>query len=98
MPDRHFPPRPAPATIASSRPLDRRAAPGGDPVSEPARPDAWNPDQYGRFRAERSQPFFDLLELVRARPGMRVVDLGCGTGELTAAMHRRLEARETVGV
>jgi trans-aconitate 2-methyltransferase len=67
-------------------------------VSEPARADAWNPDQYARFRSERSQPFFDLLALVRARPGMRVVDLGCGTGELTAEMHRRIGARETLGV
>jgi trans-aconitate 2-methyltransferase len=67
-------------------------------MSEPAQRDAWNPDQYARFRAERSQPFYDLLGLVRARPGMRIVDLGCGTGELTAEMHRRLEARETLGV
>jgi trans-aconitate 2-methyltransferase len=29
---------------------------------------------------------------------MRVVDLGCGTGELTAEMHRRLGAAETLGV
>jgi trans-aconitate 2-methyltransferase len=67
-------------------------------VPEAPRADAWNPDQYTRFRSERSQPFFDLLGLVRARPGMRVVDLGCGTGELTAEMHRRLEASSTLGV
>ena len=24
----------------------------------------WNPQQYERFRHERSQPFFDLLSLV----------------------------------
>ena len=58
----------------------------------------WNPEQYGRFRDERAQPFFDLLDLVRPRPGMRVVDLGCGTGELTREMHRRLAARETLGI
>ena len=58
----------------------------------------WDPAQYERFRDERSQPFFDLLGLVRPRPGMRVVDLGCGTGELTAALHARLEARETIGL
>jgi trans-aconitate 2-methyltransferase len=60
--------------------------------------DAWNPTQYERFRDERSQPFFDLLALVQPEPGMRVVDLGCGTGELTAEMHRRLQAVETLGV
>ncbi|MBA2596375.1 MAG: methyltransferase domain-containing protein [Chloroflexota bacterium] len=58
----------------------------------------WNPEQYGRFRDERARPFFDLLDLVHPRPGMRVVDLGCGTGELTREMHRRLAARETLGI
>jgi trans-aconitate 2-methyltransferase len=60
--------------------------------------DAWDPGRYGRFAAERRQPFFDLLALVRPRPGMRAVDLGCGTGELTRILHERLGARETVGV
>jgi trans-aconitate 2-methyltransferase len=63
-----------------------------------ARADAWNPNQYTRFKAERSQPFFDLIGLVRARPGIRVVDLGCGTGELTGEAHRRFAAAETLGV
>src|SRR5215207_9631824 len=58
----------------------------------------WNPAQYERFRDERSQPFFDLLDLVQLQPGMRVVDLGCGTGELTRELHRRLSARETIGI
>jgi trans-aconitate 2-methyltransferase len=58
----------------------------------------WNPEQYGRFRDERARPFFDLLDLVQPQPGMRVVDLGCGTGELTLELHRRLSARETIGI
>jgi len=60
--------------------------------------DAWNPDQYGRFRAERSQPFYDLLDLVSATPDARVVDLGCGSGELTSVLHDRLGAKETLGL
>lgn len=58
----------------------------------------WNPDQYDRFRAERQQPFFDLLALVQPRPNMRVIDLGCGTGETTRLLHERLAASETLGV
>jgi trans-aconitate 2-methyltransferase len=58
----------------------------------------WSPAQYERFKSERSKPFFDLLALVKPREGMRVVDLGCGTGELTRAMHEQLRARETVGL
>lgn len=60
--------------------------------------DAWNPDLYARFAAERAQPFRDLLGLVRREPGMRVADLGCGAGELTAEAHRQLGARETLGI
>lgn len=64
----------------------------------PADADPWNPDQYGRFAEERRRPFFDLAALVQQRPHMRVVDLGCGTGELTVRLHRDLQAQETVGI
>lgn len=64
----------------------------------PGPSDVWNPDQYGKFRDERSGPFHDLLALVRRTPSPRVVDLGCGTGELTRIAHLGLAARETVGV
>jgi trans-aconitate 2-methyltransferase len=60
--------------------------------------DTWNPTQYAKFECEREQPFFDLLALVQPAPGMRVVDLGCGTGRLTHHMHGALGARETVGI
>ena len=59
--------------------------------------DTWNPTQYNRFQHERRQPGLDLIGLVRARPRARVVDLGCGTGELTRLLHDRLGARESVG-
>jgi trans-aconitate 2-methyltransferase len=58
----------------------------------------WNPDQYERFRKERSLPFFDLLELCEPKLDMRVLDLGCGTGELTSALHARLDGAKTLGV
>jgi len=58
----------------------------------------WNPSQYERFRNERSQPFFDLLDLVRPAPGGRAIDLACGTGQLTRALHERIQAAETVGL
>jgi trans-aconitate 2-methyltransferase len=73
-----------------------RARAGCHTLAVPA--DAWNPQQYERFHAEREQPFRDLLGLVQPRPDMRIVDLGCGTGELTREVHRSLAARETVGL
>src|SRR5262249_786563 len=41
---------------------------------------------------------FDLLALVRPRPEMKVVDLGCGTGELTRHLHEKLGAVSTLGI
>src|SRR2546421_4999390 len=58
----------------------------------------WSPDQYDKFKSERQQPFHDLAALVEHRPRMRVVDFGCGTGELTRALHDQLQAEETVGI
>jgi trans-aconitate 2-methyltransferase len=58
----------------------------------------WSPEQYERFRGERAQPFFDLLALVAPRPAMRALDLGCGTGELTRALHDALSPNETIGL
>jgi trans-aconitate 2-methyltransferase len=70
-------------------------------VTGDARPvtvDGWDPRQYDRFRDERQAPFFDLLALVAPVPGGQVVDLGCGTGELTRELHRRSGAATTIGI
>jgi trans-aconitate 2-methyltransferase len=60
--------------------------------------DGWNPEQYHRFRSERREPFDDLLDLCEPVPAGRIVDLGCGTGDLTALLHEHLQAGQTVGV
>jgi trans-aconitate 2-methyltransferase len=60
--------------------------------------DGWHPEQYERFRSERREPFDDLLALCAPVAGGRVVDLGCGTGDLTVELHQQLGAATTVGV
>ncbi|HLB32690.1 MAG TPA: methyltransferase domain-containing protein [Chthoniobacterales bacterium] len=59
---------------------------------------SWNLAQYEKFKKERSQPFWDLLALIPPHPKRRILDLGCGSGELTQQAHQRLEARETLGI
>jgi len=58
----------------------------------------WDPAQYERFKAQRSEPFWDLVELIQPRGIDRAADLGCGTGELTAAAAERLGVGEMVGI
>lgn len=58
----------------------------------------WNPDQYLKFQNERFLPFDDLVALIRRRPGLRVVDLGCGSGELTARLADLLPQSQVVGL
>lgn len=60
--------------------------------------DSWNPELYDRFKKERAQPLYDLISLIQTVPSPLVVDLGCGTGEHTAALHTKLDAKETLGI
>ena len=50
----------------------------------------WNPEQYHIFRNERSAPFDNLFNLIKVRQGLTVMDLGCGTGELTRRLADRI--------
>lgn len=49
----------------------------------------WDPVQYGRYSDERSRAFFELVSRVRAPAPATVVDLGCGSGELTVTLTER---------
>ena len=58
----------------------------------------WSPDTYNKFKKERYAPFMDLLEEIQAKPGLKVLDLGCGTGELTRMLADHLGDCEVLGV
>ncbi len=58
----------------------------------------WNPERYNQFKAERSAPFEDLLQLIKIQPGLKVIDLGCGTGELTNRLAGHLPGSQVLGI
>ncbi len=49
----------------------------------------WNPDVYLAYADHRGRPFFDLTSRVAADKPRRIVDLGCGPGNLTATLSQR---------
>jgi trans-aconitate 2-methyltransferase len=58
----------------------------------------WDPATYLKFADERSRPFHDLVRRIAADRPSYIVDLGCGTGQLTATLAERWPQAEIVGV
>jgi trans-aconitate 2-methyltransferase len=59
---------------------------------------SWDPDQYRRFSPERTLPFHHLVAAIgRLNPPI-VVDLGCGTGELTSTLLERWPEVRIIGI
>ena len=59
----------------------------------------WDPAQYERFVKERELPFVDALALVGPlRDGARIIDLGCGTGALTAKLADAYPTATVLGI
>jgi trans-aconitate 2-methyltransferase len=58
----------------------------------------WNPGTYNKFKAERYAPFYDLLALIKVKSDLEVIDLGCGTGELTGKLADALPNLKVLGI
>lgn len=58
----------------------------------------WNPAQYLAFAGPRLRPGLDLIARLDHPGPKRIVDLGAGTGELTALLQRRWPKAEIRGV
>jgi len=61
-------------------------------------PDRWDPARYLVYAGERGRPFVELLQRIGAIGPERVVDLGCGPGNLTALLRQRWPRAAVVGV
>ncbi len=59
---------------------------------------AWDPAQYLAFGTERLQPALDLLSRIPLEAPGKVIDLGCGAGNVTKALKQRWPEAEFTGV
>jgi trans-aconitate 2-methyltransferase len=58
----------------------------------------WDPGQYLRFEDERLRPALDLLARVPLDRPTRIVDLGCGAGNVSAILKQRFPSADVLGV
>ena len=58
----------------------------------------WDPDRYLTYADERGRPYVELLARIEAVQPRRVIDLGCGPGNLTALLGRRWTGADVVGI
>lgn len=49
----------------------------------------WDPSKYVQFGNHRDRPFHDLVARIQPTDPLKVVDLGCGPGNLTATLAER---------
>ncbi|GAA6526370.1 methyltransferase domain-containing protein [Intrasporangium sp. DVR] len=67
-------------------------------MTEPSQDPVWDPTQYARFADHRSRPFHELVGRIPTPAPRRVVDIGCGPGDLTLGLARRWPDARVVGV
>jgi trans-aconitate 2-methyltransferase len=58
----------------------------------------WDPDRYEQFSDHRLRPGLDLIARIPPIEPVQIVDLGCGTGTLTAVLAARFPSSSVLGL
>ncbi len=58
----------------------------------------WNPVTYLKFGSQRLRPALDLMEQIPLESPERIVDLGCGPGNVTELLKQRWPKADVMGI
>lgn len=58
----------------------------------------WDVNQYEKFKADRTRPFYDLISWIDDDDINEGIDLGCGTGEVTSMLVRHVKVGHMTGI
>lgn len=58
----------------------------------------WNSSQYLKFERERTQPSIDLIARIGLNAPLKILDVGCGPGNSTAALKQRFPDAFVLGI
>ncbi|KFF06487.1 methyltransferase domain-containing protein [Flavobacterium reichenbachii] len=58
----------------------------------------WDPKKYNEFKKDRFKPFDDLTSHIINKPNLKIIDLGCGTGELTKKLSENFTDSVVLGI
>lgn len=58
----------------------------------------WNPQLYLKFKKERTLPVYDLIAKIEQEAPRRILDIGCGPGNSTAALVNRFPGAQVTGL
>lgn len=97
MPSSPRVPRPTVQTIRHARCYIRYRATVSEPPSS-EHTARWDPAHYLRFADHRTRPGLELIARIPDADVASIVDLGCGTGHLTAMLAERFPEARVLGV
>jgi len=58
----------------------------------------WNPEQYLKFKNERTQPAVDLVNRIDVSNPKKILDVGCGPGNSTQVLYNRYPNAYILGI
>ena len=58
----------------------------------------WNPEQYLKYKSERTRPSMDLVSRIKIKTPRNIIDIGCGPGNSTQILLQRWPSAKIVGL